>query len=124
MELQYSDLENNISMIKLIGKMDIIGVSEIETEFAGYCASDGVRMLVDLSNVDFLASIGIRLLTLAAKSVASHGGKMALVNPIPEVEHVLDVTGIPAMIPVYPDLKSAKTTLLSSDTNPGDSRAS
>src|SRR6266508_5948477 len=114
MQLQYSDLENNIGMIKLIGKLDIIGVGEIETKFAGYCAGDGVRMLVDLSEVDFLASIGIRLLTLSAKSVASRGGKMALVNPIPEVEQVLDVTGIPAIIPIYPDLESAKTALLAS----------
>jgi len=114
MQLQYSDLENNIGMIKLIGKLDIIGVGEIETKFAGYCAGDGVRMLVDLSEVDFLASIGIRLLTLSAKSVASRGGKMALVNPIPEVEQVLDVTGIPAIIPIYSNLESAKTALLAS----------
>jgi len=112
MELQYSELDNNISMIKLIGKMDIIGVGEIETSFADYCAGDGIRMLVDLSEVEFLASIGIRLLTLTAKSVASRGGKMALVNPIPNVEQVLDVTGIPAIIPVYPDLESAKIALL------------
>ncbi|HEX9387796.1 MAG TPA: STAS domain-containing protein [Anaerolineales bacterium] len=114
MELQYSELDNNIRIIKLNGKLDIIGVGEIETKFAGYCAGDGVRMLVDLSEVDFLASIGIRLLTLSAKSVASRGGKMALVNPISEVEHVLDVTGIPAIIPVYPNLESARTALLAS----------
>ncbi len=124
MELQYSELGNNIGLIKLIGKMDIIGVGEIETSFAGYCAGDGIRMLVDVSEVDFLASIGIRLLTLTAKSVASRGGKMALVNPIPEVEHVLDVTGIPAIIPAYPDLESAKTALLASIENPTDSHAS
>ena len=124
MELQYSELDNNISLIKLIGTLDIIGVGEIETRFAGYSAGDSVRMLVDLSQVDFLASIGIRLLTLTAKSVASRGGKMALVHPIPEVEQVLDVTGIPAIIPVYPDLESAKTALLASAANPGNSRAS
>ena len=124
MELQYSELGDNISMIKLVGKLDIAGVDEIETRFTGYCAGDGVRMLVDLSDVDFLASIGIRLLTLAAKSVASRGGKMALVNPIPEVEQVLDVTGIPAIIPVYFDLDSAKAALLASAANPDNSRAS
>jgi anti-sigma B factor antagonist len=113
MELQYSELDNNISMIKLNGKLDIIGVGEIETKFAGYCAGDGVRIVVDLSDVDFLASIGIRLLTLTAKSVASRGGKMVLLNPIPDVHHVLDVTGIPAIIPIYSHFESAKTTLMS-----------
>jgi anti-anti-sigma factor len=114
MELQYRELDHQIGMIKLIGKLDIAGVNEIETRFASYCDGDGVCMLVDLSEVDFLASIGIRLLTLTAKSVTRRGGKMALVNPLPEVDHVLDVTGIPAIIPVYSDLEYAKTALLDS----------
>ena len=112
MELQYSELENGIRMIKLIGQLDIVGVGEIETKFAGYSAGDGVRVIVDLTDVDFLASIGIRLLTLTAKSVVSRGGKMVLLNPTPDVQHVLEITGIPAVIPVYSYLESAETILL------------
>lgn len=112
MEFDYSELDNGIGLIKLGGKLDIIGVSEIETKFSGYCSGDKVRMVVDLSNVDFLASIGIRLLVTNAKSVAARGGKMVLLNPIPEVLSVLEVTGIPAIIPVYSQLESAETVLM------------
>jgi anti-sigma B factor antagonist len=112
MELQYSELENRIRMLKPIGKLDIIGVGQIETKFAGYCAGDRVCVVVDLSEVDFLASIGIRLLTLTAKLVNIRGGKMVLLNPIPDVYHVLDVTGIPAIIPLYSDLEAAQAALL------------
>src|SRR4029453_11841089 len=101
MELEYSELENKIRLIKLIGKLDIVGTGAIETKLAGYCAGDGVRVVVDLSEVDFLASIGIRLLTLTAKSVASRGGKMVIINPTSEVQNVLEITGIPAIIPIY-----------------------
>jgi anti-anti-sigma factor len=114
MELQYSELENNIRLIKLIGKLDITGVGQIENQFAGYCAGDTVRVVVDVSGVDFLASIGIRLLTLTAKSVMSHGGKMVLLNPVPDVQQVLEVTGIPAIIPIYSHLESAETILMAS----------
>jgi anti-anti-sigma factor len=112
MELQYSELENQIRLIKLSGRLDIIGTGQIETKFAGYSAGEGVRLIVDLSGVDFLASIGIRLLTLTAKSVAQRGGKMVLLNPRPEVQQVLEITGIPAIIPVYSHLESAETILL------------
>ena len=114
MELQYSDLNKDIRLIKLIGRLDILGTGEIETKFAGYCAGDNVRVVVDLSEVDFLASIGIRLLTLTAKSVASRGGKMALVGPTPDVHRVLEITGIPAIIPMYSHLESAETVLMAS----------
>jgi anti-anti-sigma factor len=112
MELHYSELENDIRLIKLIGKLDIVGVGEIEAQFSGYCAGESPRIVVDLSKVDFLASIGIRLLTLTAKSVASHGGRMVLLHPTPDVRHVLEITGIPAVIPIYDGLESAQTVLL------------
>ncbi len=112
MQLEYKELDNGIRLIELTGTLDIIGTGEIETKFTGYCAGDKVRVVVDLSGVDFLASIGIRLLILTAKSVASRGGKMVILNPIPEVEHVLDVTGIPAIIPIYSHLESAETVLM------------
>ena len=111
MELQYSELNYHIRVIKLIGKLDISGVGQIETQFAGYCGGENARVAVDLSEIDFLASIGIRLLTLTAKSVASRGGRMVLLNPNPEVQHVLEMTGIPAVIPIYSHLESAETIL-------------
>ena len=114
MDLQYSELDNNIRSIKLSGKFDISGTGEIETKFIGYCAGSHVRVVVDLSEVDFLASIGIRLLMLTAKSIASRGGRMVLLNPISEVQNVLEVTGIPAIIPIYSSLESAETVLLAS----------
>ena len=114
MELQYSELQNNIRLIKLIGKLDITGVNLVETQFADYCGGEGARIVVDLSEVDFLASIGIRLITLTAKSVMSRGGKMVLLNPTPDVQQILEVTGIPAVIPIYSHLESAETILMAS----------
>ena len=112
MELGYTELDNGIGLIKLGGKLDIIGTGEIEIKFAGYCSGDKVRMIVDLSEVNYLASIGIRLLILTAKSVLSRGGKLVLLNPRPEVLEVLEITGVPAIIPIYSQLESAETVLL------------
>lgn len=112
MELDYSETDNAIRLIKLSGKLDILGTGEIETRFAGYCAGEKVRVVVDLSEVDFLASIGIRLLILTAKSIDSRGGKMALLNPTPDIKDVLEITGIPAIIPIYDSFESAETALM------------
>ena len=114
MELQYSELENDIRLIKLKGKLDIDGVSEIENQLAEYCNGENARVVLDLSEVEFLASIGIRLLTLTAKSLMGRCGKMVLLNPAPDVQSVLEITGIPAIIPIYSQLESAETILLAS----------
>jgi len=113
MELQYSELNNGIRVIKLNGKLDVLGAGEIETKFTGHCAGGKVHVLTDLSEVSFLASIGIRMLIVNAKSIAGRGGKMALVNPVPEVKHVLELSGIPSIIPIYSDVESARVGILS-----------
>ena len=112
MEMQFSELDSGIGLITLSGKLDIQGTGEIETRFAAYCSGDKVRVVVDLSKVDYLASIGIRLLVLTAKSIATRGGRMVLLHPIPGVQSVLEITGIPAIIPSYSELESAETVLL------------
>jgi anti-sigma B factor antagonist len=114
MEIQYSELNNSIGLIKLSGKLDIVGAGQIETRFAGYCAGEKTRVVVDLSQVDFLASIGIRLFVLTAKSIASRDGRMVLLHPTPDVQQVLEITGIPSIIPIYSNLESAETVLLAS----------
>jgi anti-anti-sigma factor len=111
-ELHYCELENSIRLLKLVGILDILGVGAIETRFTGYCAGENVRVLVDLSDVKFLASIGIRLLILNAKSLSSRGGRMVLFSPRPDVRSVLEITGIPAIIPIYDGLESAETVLM------------
>jgi anti-anti-sigma factor len=112
MDIQFNELSNGIRVIKLSGRLDIIGAGQIETKFAGYCSGDHIRVIVDLAGVEFLASIGIRLLVMNAKSVASRNGKMAIVNPTRETQQVLEIAGIPAIIPAYSHMESAETVLL------------
>ncbi len=111
MDLQYNEVEDNIRLIKLTGRLDIGGVDAIETKFSEYSSGENPRVIVDLSDVEFLASSGIRLVTLNAKSIASRGGRMVLVNPKSDVKDVLDITGVTAIIPIYYDLKSAVVAL-------------
>ena len=113
MELQYSEVENNIRLIRLSGRLDIVGVSEIESQFTAHSSGENPRLIVDLTDVEFVASIGIRLLTLTAKSVMSRGGRMVMLNPTSDVRDVLELTGIPAIIPVYDTIESAEAVLRS-----------
>ena len=112
MDLQYTELESGIRLIKLNGALDLSGTYSIEIRFVHHCTGDNLRVLVDLSKVNYISSIGIPLLINSAKSIASHGGKMALLNPQKNVENVLDLTGIQLIIPIYHDLNTAVSELI------------
>ncbi len=112
MQLQYSELEGGIRLIKLSGALDMNGTYAIEVEFVRHCTGQNIRVLVDLSKVNYISSIGIPMLVNSAKSVTKHGGRLGLLNPQKAVEDVLELAGIPAIIPIYTDLAAAKAALL------------
>ena len=111
MRLQYSELNNGIRLIKLNGTLDGNGVSRVEVDFVRLCSGENLCVLVDLSKVNYISSIGIPLLINSAKSVMKNGGKMALLNPQSNVENILDLTGIPLIIPIHHDLDAAVAAL-------------
>jgi anti-anti-sigma factor len=112
MRLQYSELDHGIRLIKLNGTLDGNGVSRVEVEFVRRCAGEKVCVLVDLSKVNYISSIGIPLLINSAKAVVKNGGRMALLNPQNNVENILELTGIPLIIPIHHDLNVAVTAIL------------
>jgi anti-anti-sigma factor len=86
-------------ILRLMGRLDVAGEAEIETKFAAYCALEGGRVLVDIGGVEFISSIGLGMLILNAKALAGRGGKIALLNPAPNVRSVLELSGNPSITP-------------------------
>jgi|SRR5215207_3848499 len=111
MRIQYGELESGIRLIKLKGTLDIFGVGDVEVDFVRLCSGENLCVLVDLSKVNYISSIGIPLLISSAKSLARQGGKMALLSPQKSVEDILELTGIPLMIPIYQNLNVAVSEL-------------
>lgn len=111
MKIQVSELENGIRLISLNGKLDNSGVYAVETDFVRHCAEGGMRILVDLSNVGYISSIGIPMLVATARIVKRRGGTLAFLNPQKHVLDVLDLVGVLNLVPVYYDLRSAKLAL-------------
>jgi anti-sigma B factor antagonist len=107
MNLEYTELKDGIRLIKLEGRLDLNGTYSIEVQFVNRCAGDKVRVLVDLSGVNYVSSVGIPMLVNTAKSVVSHGGKMAFLSPQDNVSKVLELVGVSQVIPVYYDQNTA-----------------
>jgi anti-anti-sigma factor len=108
MELASHELEPGILEISLSGRMDIIGTQQIDLKFTALTATRKVNVLVDLSKVSFMASIGIRTLIASAKAQKQRGGSMVLYKPNQQVEEVLRSSGIPALIPIAHDIDAAR----------------
>lgn len=112
MNIEVNERENGIVEIVLNGRLDITGSAEIETQFTFNVATKKTAVLVNMSGVTFIASIGMRLLLSNARSANKRGGKMVLYNPSDLVEDALKIAGIDQLIPIYHNEETAVNDLL------------
>jgi anti-anti-sigma factor len=110
MELQLTDL-GNATKIVLRGRLDTPGVGQIETRFIASIVPAGKHALVDLSGVDFLASMGIRMLITTAHSLRRKKAQLILFGAQPLVQESLDGVSLNQIIPVVASESEAKGLL-------------
>jgi anti-sigma B factor antagonist len=108
MELTTTDLPDGIRKIDLFGRLDVEGADAITLKFTVLTTAEQMLSIVDMSGVDFLASIGLATLVRNAKAARLRGGNMVLLNPQPSAAKVLASTRIDQMIPVCYSLDEAR----------------
>lgn len=108
MQLESKDLPGNVTHLELAGRLDFDGAEAIEKDFTEAATGRRANIVVDLSGITFLSSIGMRLLIKSARAQASRGGRLVLAAPQPLVRKVLETTGIDRVIPLFADVESAR----------------
>jgi anti-sigma B factor antagonist len=99
MEMQVSEL-GDATLVALKGRLDTAGVSAIEVRFVAAIVPKGRNAVVDLDGVEFLASLGIRMLISTARALAGKGAKMALAGGSEAVVEVIESTSLMEIIPL------------------------
>jgi anti-anti-sigma factor len=93
-------LDDHITHLALVGKLDVAGLHAVDMKFHGYTAARRKPTLVDISGLEFITSLGMGMIISCARSLQRFGAKMVLVNPQPEVEEVLKSVGIDQGVPI------------------------
>jgi anti-sigma B factor antagonist len=110
MQMTQTELENGTLKVTLTGPFDIAGAGDVDLPFS-VIAGRAQKVIVDFTAVDFLASIGVRVLVKTAKPIDKRGGKMALFGVNEAARKVLSATGVDTLIPVVEDEASARAAV-------------
>ena len=112
MRLEHEDLEDGVRVIRLGGRLDLEGSESVDLKLTSLCAARKGFVVVDLSEVEFLSSIGISVLVRIARACSQRQGRLVLLSPRENVEDGLVRTQINQVIPIYADLAGARTAVL------------
>ena len=99
MDIAVEDLSEGITKITLRGRFDTTGAVVVELPF-NEALTGKSRVIVDLSQVSFLSSYGIRVLLVGAKIVNANGGELAIVCPAGYAANVLKTAKMDGLIPI------------------------
>jgi anti-anti-sigma factor len=116
MELEIKNQSDQITHLALRGRLDTAGVGEVELKFTSHTVPRGKPLLLDMSEVTFLSSLGLRMLLTVAKTLGLRGAKTVLLSPQPAVREVLSLSGFDQIIPIHNDDGTALAFLAGSES--------
>ena len=98
--MHYEEIEAEGALqLNIEGKIDALTSEDFQSIILkAFVKSNSV--IVNLENVPYMSSAGLRALILGEKTAESKGGKMIIINVQPQVQDVLKVTGFNSILDV------------------------
>ena len=113
MQLQLGDEVDGVLNLSLVGRLDTPGVDRIETLLTAHLVPRGASAMIDLSQVAFIGSGGIRMFITIARALGRKGGKLVLYGAQPLVAQVFETTSLNQIVPVRSDATAAAAVVRS-----------
>lgn len=88
-------------VLALSGKLDATTAKPFEEKIIGVINSGTQRLVVDLSQLEYISSSGLRVFLLAAKRLQSTDGKIVLCSMKDHVRQVFDLAGFSSILAIY-----------------------
>jgi anti-anti-sigma factor len=108
------DMNGAVKVARVSGRIDQTTAAQFQELLAPLLVQVKVGaapLLLDFSGVEYISSVGLRVLMLAAKQVKVQQGKIAIAALTPVVAEVFQISRFHLVFPVHPDLATAVTSL-------------
>jgi anti-sigma B factor antagonist len=105
--MEVTQVGDKITKVTLKGRLDTPGVDKIEARFVATLVPAGKSAIVDLSGVEFVASMGLRMLISVARGMRQRQAKLALYGATSLVRETIDSVSLADIIPIGVDESEA-----------------
>ena len=99
-----------VTVAALKGRLDAATASGAEAKLLAMLATSA-KLVVDLAEVGYISSAGLRVLLLAAKQAKAGGGALTLAAPQAGVTEVLEISGFNKILTIHVAREAAVAAL-------------
>ncbi|MES2710687.1 MAG: STAS domain-containing protein [Pseudomonadota bacterium] len=108
MEFQVHEIAPGLTQVVLTGRLDAVGAETLDLPFTSVIGQITRNVILDLSAVPFVGSLGIRVLISGARALQRRGFRMAIYGVAPAVAEVFEIVALDDLIPLAPDMAAAR----------------
>ena len=112
MEMEVLEKEDGITWVKMTGRLDLPGVEKVEKTFLAH-TGPGRPMVVDLSGVPFVGSLGIAMFFQAAKTLKHRKARLVLLSLAPPLEKTFRTVGLTEFVAIARSADEARSVATS-----------
>jgi anti-sigma B factor antagonist len=106
--MQISETDGNgVAVLGVSGRIDASTSEQFKQKLLATIGDRPVRLVLDFAQVEFISSIGLRVLIVTAKRVAAVRGKMVFCGLAGPVREVFELAGFTSVVPFFTDRAAA-----------------
>lgn len=94
-------------VLSVDGRLDSNTSDALEEKLMGKIDEGKIRLVVDFSELNYIASAGLRVLLMAAKRLKTEGGSFALCGLQENIHDVFEISGFLPILTVVDDMDAA-----------------
>lgn len=106
-----------IIIISVSGKIDTITSKDLDAKLNERIEEKTKKIILNLAKVDYISSVGLRVLLATLKRQKQNQGSMPLVSLQPFVQNVFKITGLDKIFQIFPTEGAALESLSHADSS-------
>jgi anti-sigma B factor antagonist len=95
------------AVVAVTGELELGTAPRLRQQVVSLVGDGKARIVLDLSGVEFVDSIGLGVIVSALKRVRAHGGDLVVAGTIPRVQSLFTLTRLDQIIDMYPSVPAA-----------------
>lgn len=106
MDISTQELKR-VSVMTVKGRVDSATAPDLETALKQLVDADKTQIVLDLKDVEYMSSAGLRAMVSTLKAVKRTNGDLRLCAPSARVGEVLRLAGLTSIFSIYPSQTEA-----------------
>ena len=85
--------ENNVMVLEIKGEVDAFTAQDLEKTLMDLLGQGQLRIVMDVSEMRFISSAGIRAILYAHREAVQLGGEVRLAGPTDQIRRIFEIAG-------------------------------